>query len=296
MISVIDDFLDKLSLPSSPKLMYTILEQIGDGGSAVVYKAYHPVHGFVAVKQFHEYGFHGKIEAKALQEIQGHPYCIKMLDFWEEESESSIAMELLDGNLLDLADGTMTKSQIIVCIRQLLIGLQHLHYEREVVHFDFKPENIGFKNEPNGSITFKILDLGSAQTLDNINTPAFQSALNKGSIQLTTSSYQPPEGLTKYTVPNDHKGLFLPNGVYHNEKTDVWSLGCIVYELFMGEQLFPKTYNKINFFRVGMFLDGEMDDESVFLRTFLQKCLLENVDERYNVTQLLKLMVEHNMA
>lgn len=96
-----------------------------------------------------------------------------------------------------------------IITRQILVGLEQLH-ELHIAHTDLKPENIMIRSYTNK--TLKIIDLGSSVFFHDEPTYYIQ-----------TRSYRAPEVIL---------------GVPYDGKIDIWSLGCIIAEVFTGEVLF----------------------------------------------------------
>ena len=145
-------------------------------------------------------------------------------------------MEYCKGdNLRNFIDKYMNNNSLIEenvlykIIKQICLGIKEIH-EKKIVHRDLKPENIFIDEEMN----IKIGDFGISKKLNSYKTYAL-------TIKKTGTDY--------YISPE-----ILYKGIY-NEKSDIWSLGCIIYELFnlsfyLKDKLFddikkidPKMYN-----------------------------------------------------
>ena len=138
---------------------------------------------------------------------------VKYYDSYIDQRYIYILMEFCDGknlrNFLDkyINNNTLIEEKIIKnIINQICLGLKEIH-DKKVIHRDLKPENI-FMNE---NMDIKIGDFGISKQLNILNTHTLTK--NKSG----TDYYIAPEILIK--------------GIY-NEKSDIWSLGCIIYELF----------------------------------------------------------------
>jgi serine/threonine protein kinase len=133
-------------------------------------------------------------------------------------------MELMDGDLFDVIQNhQMTEQEVFSAGHDILNGLRHLHSKR-LVHFDLKPENIGY-TIVGGKLVFKLIDFGSVHSMDQVEKDKFQEEMADGRRVMTTLHYRPYEGI-------------LLNGDKHSQKTDIWSFGCILYELWKGVQIF----------------------------------------------------------
>ena len=208
-----------------PSSEYKKIRVIGSGTTAHVWEATHPFHGTVAVKQFEQrFKFHAPTELGLLSRVQGHPNFPKLFDFWEDHKGSYIAMELMKGDLLSEIENQMTIEEVLKASLDILQALKHLH-SIGLVHFDLKPENICIGHDG----VFKIVDMGSAHTKEDMNE-SFQTNINSGKLYLTTVNYRPPEAFVEV------EGCKR----VHDEKTDIWSFGCIFYEMLSDGQLFEQ--------------------------------------------------------
>ncbi|XP_010922554.1 uncharacterized protein [Elaeis guineensis] len=145
-------------------------------------------------------------------------HILRLYDYFYHQEHVFIVTELLRANLYDFqkynqetgGEVYFTLPRIQTIARQCLEALEYLHHLR-IIHCDLKPENILIKSYSRCEI--KVIDLGSScfQT-DNL------------CLYVQSRSYRAPEVI-----------LGLP----YNEKIDVWSLGCILAELYTGDVLFP---------------------------------------------------------
>ena len=140
---------------------------------------------------------------------------VKLYEYFNMEKKFSIVMELCDGNLkqyLQKRKNAFNSSEIYELLTQLNNTFR-IMYENKIVHRDFKLENILYKIE-NDKVIFKLIDYGGAKqiikTLETINT------------RIGTIPYMSPEML------DDSKKSIVG-------KTDLWSLGVIIYILCFRE-------------------------------------------------------------
>ncbi|XP_068981108.1 serine/threonine-protein kinase fused isoform X1 [Bombus flavifrons] len=207
----------------SNKIMekYEVLKQVGEGSFGQVYKAKKRSDGeIVAFKVIRKRGRSFK-ELKSLRqecEIQRHlhhPNIIQMLDSFETENEIVVVTEYADKELYEILGkaGRLSeqRAQVIAC--DLVSALYYLHSNR-VLHRDLKPQNVLL--ESNG--VAKLCDFGFARSMST-GTHVLTSI--KG-----TPLYMAPELIEER--PYDHNA-------------DLWSLGCIVYELVVGSPPFQTT-------------------------------------------------------
>jgi len=195
---------------------YEILEVIGTGGMAVVYKARcHRLNRLVAVKILKdEYfrdeefrrRFHHEGEAVAML---SHPNIVQVYDVSSTDHEDFIVMELIDGITLKQymeKKGTLNWKETLHFSMQIAKALEHAH-GRSIVHRDIKPHNIMVLK--NGSV--KVTDFGIARVMSKSNT------LTKEAL-----------GSVHYISPEQAKGGWVDN------RSDLYSLGVVMYEMMTG--------------------------------------------------------------
>ena len=132
-------------------------------------------------------------------------------------------MELLSGNLLDLCKDELCDRNLKKIIINILYALVYLDTVR-IVHFDIKPENIGFILK-DGEIIIKLFDFGLSETIETIHGSHFQSCIKNNSMVKQTYFYRAFHDINHYIGP----------------LSDIWSIGCIVFELFTKTLLFPEV-------------------------------------------------------
>ena len=204
---------------------YELLEELGRGAMGVVYKAYDPVIGrAVAVKtlRLSEQGT-GMTRADLIARFQtearaagllAHSNIVVVYDVGEDEGLFYIIMELVEGRslqaLLD-ARQSFPLPRVLRLMEQACSALEYAH-QRNVVHRDIKPANLMLMPDDTVKITdfgtAKILQFGTVQTAHVIGTPSYMS-------------------------PEQVKGKPVDG------RSDIFSLGVILYELVTGEKPFP---------------------------------------------------------
>ena len=177
---------------------YEILDVIGVGGMAVVYKAYcHRLHRFVAIKvlkrdlaadaefrrRFHE-------EAQAVAMLS-HPNIVSVYDVSKGDDLDYIVMELIDGitlkQYMQKKEGRLNWRESLYFITQIVRALGHAH-SRGIIHRDIKPQNIMVLRD--GSV--KVADFGIARIMSAAQNTLTQEAL--GSVHYISRSR--PEAAT----------------------------------------------------------------------------------------------------
>ena len=195
---------------------YEILEVIGVGGMAVVYKARcHRLNRLVAIKilkdelsQDKEFRnrFHAEGQAVAML---SHPNIVSVYDVSVGDDADYIVMELVDGISLKQymeKKGFLNWKETLHFAMQIAKALEHAH-SRGIVHRDIKPHNVMVLK--NGSV--KVTDFGIARVMSNSDT------LTKEAL-----------GSVHYISPEQAKGGRVDN------RSDLYSLGVVMYEMLSG--------------------------------------------------------------
>ena len=203
-------------------LHYSIIEEVGRGGMGIVYKARDTrLDRDVALKFLPPHlSASSQDKARFIQEakaaaILDHPNICTVYSIEEFEGQLFIVMQLIDGQLLrDRIIGLSEKQAIDVGI-QIAEGLSAAH-ERGIVHRDIKPENIMVRRD--GIV--QIMDFGLAK-LKGV------SRLTKEGSTVGTAGYMSPEQV---------------QGLEADHRSDIFSLGVLLYEMFTGELPFKGVH------------------------------------------------------
>ena len=219
---------------------YRVIKQLGRGGMGGVYLAEHPViRSRVAVKVMHQkYAGDERIvdrfynEARAVNVI-GHDNVLKILDLNSTASgRPYFVMELLEGQSLQaLLDdkGALPLEQTGPMLLQVCAALQAAH-DKKIIHRDLKPENIFLVSLPGQKNVVKVVDFGIARLTDSQGQSASQT--RTGSV-MGTPAYMSPEQGSGATSEID-------------ERSDIYSLGVIMYQLATGELPFQgRTFGEL---------------------------------------------------
>jgi eukaryotic-like serine/threonine-protein kinase len=205
---------------------YEIVGELGRGAMGVVYKAMDPVIGrTVAVKTIRlseegtglsrpELLTRFQTEARAAG-LLTHPNIVVVFDAGEEDGLYYITMELVEGKslqaLIDSGQG-FPLPRVLRIMEQTCSALQFAH-ERNVVHRDIKPANLMLTPDD----TVKVTDFGTAKILQF------------GTVQQTAHVM----GTPSYMSPEQVKGRAVDG------RSDIFSLGVLLYEILTGEKPFP---------------------------------------------------------
>ena len=195
---------------------YEILEVIGTGGMAVVYKARcHRLNRLVAIKILKDENlqdedfcrrFHGEGQAVGML---SHPNIVSVYDVSTSGDADYIVMELIDGISLKQfmeKKGVLNWKETLHFATQIAKGLEHAH-SRDLVHRDIKPHNVMVLK--NGAV--RVTDFGIARVMSNSNT------LTKETL-----------GSVHYISPEQAKGSPV------DARSDIYSLGVVMYEMITG--------------------------------------------------------------
>jgi serine/threonine protein kinase len=206
---------------------------IDEGITAYVYEATHTFYGNCVIKVFKpELSYITTDELSFLKKVQRLPGGIRVYDAWDAKGKWHIAMEHMTGTLDQLITNGMRYDAVLDAIKQIAAALHDLHHIG-IVHFDVKPKNIGYVQKADGSRVYKILDFGLAEWKHIVYGNAFQCDIRNRCFEKTAKWYRSCE-------------LLLLNEEPITEKADVWSVGCIVFEMIFGTPLFTRLSDDVD--------------------------------------------------
>ena len=197
---------------------YEIIRSIGEGGMANVYLAHDIIlNRDVAVKILrgdlaNDEKFVRRFQREAISASSlNHPNIVEMYDVGEDDGKYFIVMEYIEGKTLKSLikrRGALTLPEVIDIMLQLTSGIAHAH-ESYIIHRDIKPQNVMILEDG----TVKITDFGIAMALNSNELTQTNSVM--GSVH-----YLPPE---------------QANGTGATIKSDIYSLGILMFELLTGK-------------------------------------------------------------
>lgn len=239
---------------------YEVLSPLGAGGMGEVYRARDTkLNRDAALKVLPEILARDpermarfKREAQVLASLN-HPNIATIYGFEESDGVSALAMELVEGptlaeqmavDRLRVGEGTalprerealayhslagpIPLDECLPIAKQIADALEYAH-ERGIIHRDLKPANI--KVTPQGVV--KILDFGLAKALEGdsassasnlMNSPTLTAAATQAGVIIGTAAYMSPE---------------QARGRAADRRADIWSFGCVLYEVLAGKRLF----------------------------------------------------------
>ena len=245
---------------------YEILEKIGTGGMAEVFKGKdHKLNRYVAVKVLKEEfrdndGFVKKFKEEA-QAAAGlaHPNIVNVYDVGDENGIYYIVMELVEGitlkNYIE-RKGRLTIKEATSIAIQVSAGLEVAH-NNHIVHRDIKPQNIIISRE--GKV--KVTDFGIAKATTS---------------QTTTSSAM---GSVHYASPEQARGGYV------DHRSDIYSLGIVMYEMVTGRVPFDgetAVTVAVKHLQEQMVPPSEYCPEIPYsLEQIIKKCTEKSPDRRY---------------
>ena len=246
---------------------YKILQKLGEGGMGVVYKARDTkLNRPVALKFLTPQALDSKKErTRLVQEAQAaaalnHPHIATIYEIDEVQDQTFIAMEFIDGQ--SLKEKTKSRplklEEALEITVQIAEGLQEAH-QKDIIHRDIKSGNIMVTSR--GQV--KIMDFGLAKTA-------------KGRL---TARDEITSGTVAYMSPEQASGGSI------DPRSDVWSLGVVLYEIVAGQLPFKGNYNEAVIYSI-------LNEEPISIRQLrpkvpmdferiLNKALAKSPDERY---------------
>ncbi|MCH7774406.1 MAG: protein kinase, partial [Bacteroidetes bacterium] len=256
--------------PGSTISHYKILAKLGEGEMGIVYKAEDiKLERTVAIKFLpHNISANSeererfKIEAKAAAALN-HPNIATIYAIEEFDKEMFIVMEFIDGKELkeEIKAGPIQSKEAINIATQIAEGLIAAH-KKEIIHRDIKSSNIMITKD--GKV--KIMDFGLAKI--------------KGGTELTKIGST--VGTAAYMSPEQTKGEEV------DHRTDIWSLGVVLYQMLSGSLPFQGDYEQAIIYSI-------LNEEPTVLKSLpkeleniLNKVLQKNPQDRYqNISEIL---------
>nr|XP_009933917.1 PREDICTED: dual specificity protein kinase TTK [Opisthocomus hoazin] len=263
--------------------VYTILKQIGSGGSSKVFQVLNEKKQLYAVKYVNleeadqQTVESYKNEIAHLSKLQQHSDKIIRL-YGYEITDHHIYMVMECGNI-DLNSWLKKKKNIDPLERKSywknMLEAVHTIHEYGIIHSDLKPANFLIVDG-----MLKLIDFGIANQMQPDVTSIIKDS------QVGTMNYMPPEAIkdmSSYGENGKSRSKISP-------KSDVWSLGCILYCMTYGRTPFQHITNPIN--KLHAIVDPSYEIEfpdtpEKDLQDVLKRCLIRNPKQRISVSELL---------
>ncbi len=215
-------------------LHYDIQKKIGAGGMGEVYRAVDTkLRRDVALKLLPPDMVHGsdklirfEREARVLAALN-HPHVGAIYGLETDGDKNFLVLELVPGEDLGevLKRGPLVLDDVLNYSRQIAEGLEAAH-EQGIIHRDLKPQNVMIT--PEGTV--KILDFGLAKAFDVEQQGVSQTAMPTMTSGHTIAGMV--MGTASYMSPEQARGTPL------DRRTDIWSFGCVLFEMLGGRQVF----------------------------------------------------------
>jgi serine/threonine-protein kinase len=262
---------------------YEIIDILGEGGMSIVYKARHKfMDRIVAVKLLLEHLVADKTalarfehESKAASSLS-HQNIVTVHDFgMTKQGQAYFVMDCLQGEtLMEVLerDVRLPAPAAVNIFKQTCDGLEHAH-KNGVVHRDLKPSNLVLLIQEDGSTLVKIVDFGIAKLMPKDGKPR-QNITQTGEI-FGSPLYMSPEQC---------------NGKSMDVRSDVYSLGCLMYETLagvpplMGDTFVNTVIKHINEPPPPFSKTAPEANVPPQIEACVMKCLAKNPDERYQST------------
>jgi len=207
---------------------YLILARLGEGGMGRVYAAEHvKMNRQCAIKVMNpslmndaESTTRFAREASNAARIL-HPNVAAVFDFGESEKTVYLVMEYVDGESLSelmAREGALAPRRAIDIARQIADGLSAAH-ELGLIHRDLKPDNVLITRKRDGREIAKVVDFGIAKAVSDSR----EDALTRSGLVIGTPEFMSPEQLLGDPV---------------DARTDIYALGCILYQMLSGTKPF----------------------------------------------------------
>ncbi len=254
---------------------FRVIDQIGEGGMGVIYKAEDlRLHRLVALKILpHHLTRNTDAKERFIQEARSasaldHQNICTIYDFDQiPDGRLFIAMALYDGDTLEhiIRQGTLTLNEVLNIAIQISKGLAKAH-SKGIIHRDIKPSNIILTSDQQ----VKILDFGLAKLAGMSGIPEDKAS-----------------GTVAYMSPEQLQGRMV------DDRSDMWSLGVLLYELLTGVRPFRGKFRQSIIYSI---LNEEPPELSTFgeqyppeLHTIVNRALAKNPDHRYTyILEMLK--------
>lgn len=218
---------------------YKVLDLIGKGRMAGIFKASHSLGQIVAIKvmpavKARDPQLLGRFQREARMAVRlNHPNAVRSYHMGDAGGRHYIVMEHLEGETLEEVlkrRGRLPYPEAVRLMHQAMLGLEHIR-DQAIVHRDLKPANLMLvpprpPGAPDNTLhaTVKILDIGLGRIL-------FEEGASE-MMQLTTDGMY--LGTYEYMAPEQAK-----NPHTSDSRADLYSLGCILYQALTGQLLFP---------------------------------------------------------
>jgi serine/threonine-protein kinase len=208
-------------------------------------------------------------EARAQARID-HPHVCKVYGFGELDGTPFIALQLIDGTPLAKVAQTLTADEKVRVVAQVASGIDAAH-RHGLIHRDIKPHNILVERPDGGAVHAYIVDFGLARDVDKATDHNIA-------------------GTIEYMAPEQ------ASGERADARTDVWSLGVTLYELFAGRTPFRAKNPRATLRRLLRYDPRPIEGVPRDLGRIVMKCLERRPERRYATAAELRDDLERYLA
>lgn len=249
-----------------------VIKELGKGGSSRVYQVLYNDQIFalkrVSLKEEQRESFIDEI--KLLKRLRGQKGIIELVDYDLKKGELDLLLECGDTDLSSVIRSSTLTLNFIRDIWEQILQIVSLVHQQRIIHKDLKPANFLFVRG-----RLKLIDFGISKEMKNDTTKIFNET------QIGTVNYMSPESLDR-----DAK---------LGRSTDVWSLGCILYEMVYGQTPLSKYANVVQKIK-------KLQEDGIQIEypstpfwemvPIIKRCLVKDKDKRATVEELLRIEKE----
>ena len=229
-------------------------------------------------------------EAQVLASLN-HPNIARVYGLEQADGVQALVMELVEGETLAdrIARGPIPLDEALPIAKQIAEALEAAH-EQGIIHRDLKPGNV--KVRPDGTV--KVLDFGLAKLAESSGSSTSDASLSP---TITSPAMMTGVGVllgtAAYMSPEQAKGRPA------NKRSDIWSLGCVLYELLTGRRAFGGEEISETLAEV---IRGEPDWKALpaatpaAVRRLLRRCFIKDPKKRLSDAGVVRLEIEEALA
>src|SRR5262245_30349248 len=276
-------------------LHYHIEAQVGAGGMGEVYQARDTKLGrAVAVKILPEIFARDSErvarfdrEAKLLAALN-HSNIAALYGLEQVDGRHFLVMELVEGDTLarKIENGPTPVEEALKIAHQVVEALEAAH-EKGVIHRDLKPANV--KITPEGNV--KVLDFGHAKAMDV--APSEAAAMNSPTLSIVATNAGVILGTAGYMSPEQAKGRAA------DQRSDIFSFGCILYEMITGRSTFDgETVTEVIASVLKQEADLSLIPANIHSRVvdLIRRCLAKDPKKRWHAAADVRVEIETILA